>query len=178
MTDNFSIGRNIREARNEKGLTQSKLAQAAEISQTQLCDYENDNKTPGLYTIAKIAQALGKSIDELYYGDASVSFITSAPDKGSVIVNCFVALWEQGVINATESKNGSKSGYEGIKLSDHFNGIKRLMDNLYEFGLRRDTYSDPDGYLKYVKQSVASEINQEEERRKRDRELKARHNLY
>ena len=175
--DKKLVGGNIKAARAEKGMTQSALSQKAEISQTQLSDYENGNKLPGLNSIAKIAMALGKSIDELCYGDASMSPITTAPDKGSVIVNCFVALWEQGAIDTVGSKNGSKSGYDGIKLRNHANGIKRLMDNLYEFGIRRNTYSDPKGYLEYVKQSIASEINQEEERWERDRQFREKHGL-
>ena len=175
--DKNLVGGNIKSARAEKGMTQSALAQKAEISQTQLSDYENGNKLPGLNSIAKIAMALGKSIDELCYGDASMSPITTASNKGDVIVNCCVALWEQGAIDAVGSKNGSKSGYDGIKLQGHVTGIKRLMDNLYEFGIRRDTYADPEGYLEYVKQSVASEINQEEERWERTRQFREGHGL-
>ena len=175
--DKKLIGGNIKSARALKGMTQSSLAQKAGISQTQLSDYENGNKLPGLNSIAKIAMALGKSIDELCYGDASLSPITTASNKGDVIVNCFMALWEQGAIDSEGSKNGSESGRYGLKLKSHANGIKRLMDNLYEFEIRRNTYADPDGYLEYVKQSVSSEINQEEERWERDRQFSKRHGL-
>ena len=170
--DKKLVGGNIKSARAERGMTQSALAQKAEISQTQLSDYENGNKLPGLNSIAKIAMALEKNIDELCYGDASMSPITTALNKGDVIVNCFVALWEQGAIDTVGSTNGSNSGYDRIKLKSHANGIKRLMDNLYEFEIRRDTYADPEGYLEYVKQSISSEINQEEEQWERNRQFR------
>jgi len=77
----------------------SQLSEMTGISQTQLSDYENGNKTPGLPTLAKISTALKKSMDDLCFGDASVSFIASAPDKGRLIANCVYQLWEQGVIH-------------------------------------------------------------------------------
>lgn len=163
IDDMITLGRNIQIARKAKGMTQRQLSEEAQISQTQLSDYENDNKMPSLFTLAKIAHCLEKSLDELYFGDATISFITASPDKGSVIVNCLVALWKQGIINVYESRDDSGFESNTLMLSDHISEIKRLMNSLYEFESKRYTYSDPKGYLKYMKQSIINEINQEEE---------------
>ena len=161
MNERFTIGRNIRLARNEIGITQRELAEKARMSQTQLSDYENDKKEPGLYSLARIARALNKSIDELFFGNGSVSFITSAPDEGTVIVNCFVELWEQDAINVCLSSNKSTENLNKIILNRSPHAIKRLMENLHEFERNKETYTNPDEYLEFVKQSIASEINNE-----------------
>ena len=143
------VGRNIKDARAEKGMTQSALAQKAEISQTQLSDYENGNKLPGLPSIAKIALALGKSIDELCYGDASVSPITTAPDKGRLIVNCVYQLWVNGVLcqhRHTENEGRySSSMYlcPVADLRDHSWAVEELLKTLDKFEERKHTYKDP-----------------------------------
>lgn len=164
MINTFDIGGNIRSARYEKGLTQSRLAKDAEISQTQLSDYENGNKTPGLHTIGKIAQALGKTIDELYFGDSSVSYIASAPDKGRLIVNCIYQLWAQGILgphspSAEEERYGHSFREQPVAdLLAYSQPVVRLLETLDDFGRRSYTYKDPDLYLEQVLGSVAREI--------------------
>ncbi len=159
MNEGSSIGRNIREARAKNNLTQRALSEKAQMSQTQLSDYENGNKTPSLFSLAKIAKALDTSIDELFYGDASVSFITSAPDKGSIIVNSFVALWEEDVIDTYRTLNDPEIDEREVILGNYSYAIRRLFENLDEFETNKNTYPNPEEYLKYVKQSVANEIN-------------------
>jgi transcriptional regulator with XRE-family HTH domain len=159
MNEGSSIGKNIREARAKNNLTQRALSEKAQMSQTQLSDYENGNKTPSLFSLAKIAKALNTTIDELFYGDASVSFITSAPDKGSIIVNSFVALWEKDVIDTYSTLNDPEIDEREVILENYSYAIRRLFENLDEFETNKNTYTNPDEYLKYVKQSVANEIN-------------------
>ena len=159
MNEGSSIGKNIREARAKNNLTQRALSEKAQMSQTQLSDYENGNKTPSLFSLAKIAKALNTTIDELFYGDASVSFITSAPDKGSIIVNSFVALWEKDVIDTYSTLNDPEIDEREVILASYSYAIRRLFENLDEFETNKNTYTNPDEYLKYVKQSVANEIN-------------------
>ncbi len=162
--DKELVGRNIKSARAEKGMTQSALAKEADISQTQLSDYENGNKLPGLNSIAKIALALGKSIDELCYGDASLSPITTAPDKGRLIVNCVYQLWKNNVLKQhipTEDEDRySESFYKGsvADLGDYFWAVERLLKALDDFSEKEYTFNSPELYLEQVLDSVASEI--------------------
>lgn len=164
MIDCTSIGINIRAARNEMGLTQRQVSEMTGISQTQLSDYENGNKTPGLFTLAKLSRALDKSMDDLFFGDASVSFITTAPDKGRVIVNCVYQLWENGVISRHyPSEDESRYGSSFYKmpvadLRDYSSAVERLLVMLDDFERRKYTYKDPDGYLEQLLDSAAREI--------------------
>ena len=57
---------NIRRIREERGLTQKALAEAAGVSAPFLFDLENGNRNAKPETLARIAAALGCTIDELY----------------------------------------------------------------------------------------------------------------
>lgn len=66
MTSGNKIGGNIKKARARLGLTQDDLAKKADVKYTTLTKVESGvvNK-PSVQTIAKIAKALGVSIEEL-----------------------------------------------------------------------------------------------------------------
>ena len=60
------MGQNIRNFRKKKGLSQEKLARAADISLNTLTKLESGFATkPTIQTVAKIAKALDVSVDEL-----------------------------------------------------------------------------------------------------------------
>ncbi len=164
MYDSSRIGKNIRDARKKINMTQDQLAKESDVKQTQLSSFENGKNTPGLFTLARIAKALNKSIDELFYGDASVSFITSAPDKGSIIANSLVALWEQDCIFTEEPENfGNTIEYEEITIKQFADPICRLLDALNDLERKKDTYTDPQAFLEMIKKSVAEDIRRSDE---------------
>lgn len=57
---------NLERIRREMGVTQKALADAANVSQPFLHDLENGNRNAKPETWARIAAALGCTIDELY----------------------------------------------------------------------------------------------------------------
>ena len=59
------VGRNIRKLREERGLTQEKLAVDSEIDLTYLGGIERGTRNPSLMVIARIAAALGTNPAEL-----------------------------------------------------------------------------------------------------------------
>ena len=59
------VGYRIRDLREEKGLTQEKLAGLADLHRAYIGQVERGEKNLGLKNLAKIAQALGVKIDEL-----------------------------------------------------------------------------------------------------------------
>lgn len=62
----MSIGENIKRIRTEKKMTQKELGEKlGGISQQQIGRWENDNKTPKIETIRRIATALGVYISDL-----------------------------------------------------------------------------------------------------------------
>ena len=62
---NESIGRRLARLRRGQGLTQKELAQALEVSQPVISDYENDVIKLSGETIMALAQILGVSADEI-----------------------------------------------------------------------------------------------------------------
>jgi ribosome-binding protein aMBF1 (putative translation factor) len=60
-----TLGQRIRTAREAKGLSQVTLAEAAKISQGYLSQLEQDEREPSLSIAARLARALGLSLDEL-----------------------------------------------------------------------------------------------------------------
>ena len=56
----------IKDIRVARNMTQKALAEAADISQPFLYDLENGNRNAKPETLARIAAALGCTIDELY----------------------------------------------------------------------------------------------------------------
>ena len=67
----MSIGQRIKEARNNKGLTQVQLAERANISRSYLGDLEGDRYNPSIETLKAISKAL--NIDVAYFLDNSES---------------------------------------------------------------------------------------------------------
>jgi ribosome-binding protein aMBF1 (putative translation factor) len=60
-----TLGQRIRAAREARGLSQVNLAAAARISQGYLSQLEQDQREPALSIAARIAGALGVSLDSL-----------------------------------------------------------------------------------------------------------------
>ena len=165
------IGGNIKEVRLGLGYSQEKLANMCEISNSTLSAYENSKKIPNLITIAKIAKALGVSIERLYYGDENISFVNSVPDEGRKIVNCVYVLWDLKVISYYENlmSHGidaysmGRDEKHGIYLFivKHAMSIRRLINSLNEYRDKKNTYPEPEKYLEMILSSVANEINKE-----------------
>lgn len=66
--ENFyqNLGRRIKELREERNLTQEKLAERATISLDYLGKIEVSINRPGLVTLLKLANALDVSMEELF----------------------------------------------------------------------------------------------------------------
>ena len=65
----FMLGQNIKKFRQKKKLTQDTLARIANIPYTSITKIETGViKKPSVQAVAKIAKALGVSIDELMEG--------------------------------------------------------------------------------------------------------------
>lgn len=164
MIDKELVGMNIRRVRTERSMSQRELANRANISPTQLSSYENGKNLPGLVTLAEIASALGVSIDELCYGDASESFIRTASSEGKAIANSLVKLYGCGVIGYVGETE--VEGYCGTEKEEYLSlnrsfaaPVSRLTDFLYDFQHRRETFDDPGAYLQQFINSVAREMD-------------------
>jgi transcriptional regulator with XRE-family HTH domain len=61
----MTLGKNIRNRRQDQGLNQSELAKMAKISVSYLSEIENERTNPSLKTLLKIAKALKVNISDL-----------------------------------------------------------------------------------------------------------------
>jgi len=62
----MSIGSNLKKIRSTVGISQSELARIADITSVYVSNIENDKKSPSAEILAKIASALGVSIDDFF----------------------------------------------------------------------------------------------------------------
>ena len=61
-----SIGRNIRDLRSKKDISQDRLSKLADLSLNTIVKIEaGKNKNPTIVTLAKIAESLSVAVDEL-----------------------------------------------------------------------------------------------------------------
>lgn len=56
---------NLRKVRSEKKVTQAELADKLDVSQQHISAYERGERIPGIDAAARIADALGVTLDEL-----------------------------------------------------------------------------------------------------------------
>lgn len=61
----MKLGEKIKQIRSQKGLTVRELARLSELNVATICHIENGKVRPNSITIAKIANVLGASFDEL-----------------------------------------------------------------------------------------------------------------
>ena len=156
LNNEYLIGKRIKDIRKAKNMTQQEVSDKSGIKTTVLSAYENQKKIPGLTTLAILSEVLDVSIDELYFGNKNEDFINRAKDEDEVNVNCFLKLWENKVIRLHEIDVGGTS-YCLIVNKYHFE-ILRLLNTLEEYDYNRDTYSDGDGYIAMVKDSILKSI--------------------
>jgi transcriptional regulator with XRE-family HTH domain len=65
MGGGMSLGENLQKLRDAIGISQAELAKRAGVSLDSLRNWEQDRVLPRVDTAAKLAQALGVSVDEL-----------------------------------------------------------------------------------------------------------------
>lgn len=61
----MSLGKNIKNLREERNMQQSELAEKVGVTQAMVCQIERGTKNPSLQTGLEIAKALGCTVDEL-----------------------------------------------------------------------------------------------------------------
>lgn len=68
---------NLRRLRQERGLSQERLAHSADLNMTHVAKIERSEREPGVRTVAKLAKALQVSASELFEG---IDGRTSSPN--------------------------------------------------------------------------------------------------
>jgi transcriptional regulator with XRE-family HTH domain len=57
---------NLRRLRQERGFSQERLAHDADLNTTHVAKIERSEREPGVRTVAKLAEALGVPVGELF----------------------------------------------------------------------------------------------------------------
>jgi len=63
-----SFGRNVAKIRNDRGFSQDKLAEKADLDRTFVSGIERGIRNPGIKTVLRIARALNVDVSELFKG--------------------------------------------------------------------------------------------------------------
>ena len=63
-----AFGRNVARVRTERGLSQDKLAEKADLDRTFVSGIERGVRNPGIKTVLRIARALNVSVADLCKG--------------------------------------------------------------------------------------------------------------
>ena len=107
------FGRNVARWREERGLSQDRLAKASRLTRLSLGVLERGERTPSFRTITALAAALGISEGDLF-GDAAVALATAPAVSGSRLL--WQTIQRRGTyLAATELKR--LGGYLAIHLS-------------------------------------------------------------
>ena len=77
----MTFGERLKQARVNKGLSQTELGKLAEVHYTQIGRYESKGAQPSAEVLAKIANALGTSSDYLMSGSTNEQANNSLRDK-------------------------------------------------------------------------------------------------
>ena len=88
MIDYSLLGERVSTLRKEKGLTQSKLAEEAEISNNYISNIENSHSIPSLETLVKICVALEVTPNDLLIGVNAESTDYSNTDIANLLDKC------------------------------------------------------------------------------------------
>jgi len=65
QSESIKLGLNLKRIRTKKGISQGDIARSLEVGRGFISTIENGKTNPTLVTIAKLAKAVGVSVDEL-----------------------------------------------------------------------------------------------------------------
>ena len=65
LNESKRLGNNLKKIRTAKGITQGDISRTLEVGRGYVSNIENGKTNPTLSTIAKLAKAIGVSVDEL-----------------------------------------------------------------------------------------------------------------
>ena len=88
MIDYAAIGKRIQKKRQERSITQEKLAEAAELSVPYVSHIERGNKKASISTFIRLASALGITVDTLLLGWQPAEAAAIDPDVKALLEDC------------------------------------------------------------------------------------------
>lgn len=78
----FRVGRRLKQARNERGLTMAGLAEVLGVAEKSVTNYESGRREPDWNTLERIAAATGRDIAWFFGGESAGQAASSTPMVG------------------------------------------------------------------------------------------------
>lgn len=103
----MEIGKKLREARSEKGMTQEALAERLGVSRQTISSWENNRSYPDIVSLITLSGLYGLSLDELLKGDRkmvehleeSTNTVKSRQRLSKIIlVTAYLMIWTMSVL--------------------------------------------------------------------------------
>ena len=129
MLKSLIIGNKIREARNEKNLSQVQLAQQVSISSQAVGKWERGESMPDIITLNRLAEILG--VDLNYFSESFPSVATETVSVESLVK-------QSGELSSGKQKK--KIGWNmsgGNWVDADFSGLKNLVDKFSSSNMQR-----------------------------------------
>jgi transcriptional regulator with XRE-family HTH domain len=95
----------FRSIRNEKGFTQSEMAEFLDCSQQTINVWESGQHTPKITMLVKIADSFGVSVDWLLGRKEPIKIITEIPQEDKTIVELYRKFNNEGRTEAEKMLN-------------------------------------------------------------------------
>ncbi|HHL42890.1 MAG TPA: XRE family transcriptional regulator [Hellea balneolensis] len=113
-----SIGERIKKARLKIGLSQMELAEAANVSQPTVANWENDSHTPRQAALEKLAQILDSETSWLKVGDAVLEHHTHSIDEylARPVHHVPIFAWPSPNTARTQLVDGKARDYVAISI--------------------------------------------------------------
>ena len=113
----MSLGENIYRLRSEKGMSQSELAEALNVSRQSISKWETDGSVPELDKLLSLSSLFGISLDELVKGSADSEYCDDS---------------EYDEYSEEEDEQSASSGLYSLILSDMIYDRDSMARFLYE----------------------------------------------
>ena len=87
------ISKNIKQLRQERGMTQDDLAEKLFVTRQAISSWENDRTQPDVHMLGKLREIFGVSIEELLYGKKrNTALELQKPDYTATLITVFSVL--------------------------------------------------------------------------------------
>ncbi len=111
--DYITFGRELRKLRQQRGLTQEKLAELVDLSVPYISHLERGTKKPSLVVLTRLAESLGVTVDQLLTGNQVTDKAAYYPEVQEILGDCTTR--ERAVL--TEIVSAAKRSIRAHKLS-------------------------------------------------------------
>ena len=119
----MDLGKKIRQMRNQKGLTQSELADRCELTKGYISQLENNLNSPSIATLTDILSALGSNLSEFFQEEREEKIVFSK--------NEFIEKDSDGVLFNWLIPNAQKNMMEPV-LVELSEGVETAGDIPHE----------------------------------------------